>query len=280
MIPAARPVVVAAALGALAPPAPAAAPAPAALPAPALAPPAPAAAAAPSPTLFFGAVTVERSAKLILVRGHTQFGTQWRLQAGETALGRNSGVVLFPDDNALADRHARLVFHGADLFVEPLPSTNGVFIRLREPARLRQGDEFIVGAQRLRLLHDHERPVVASAVVDATGTRLLGSAVRPGQPTLALARITTDPTHAEVYVRHQRLLTLGRTTCDVNFAADGFVSERHAQLTHEGDHVLLEDLKSRNGTYARVSGPWKLAHGDLLLAGEQVLRVELNTARG
>jgi len=271
VIPAARPVSVvpAAALGALAPPAPAALPAPSAP-----------AAAAPSPTMFFGAVTVERSAKLILVRGHTQFGTQWRLQAGETALGRNSGVVLFPDDNALADRHARLVFRGADLFVEPLPSTNGVFIRLREPARLHQGDEFIVGAQRLRLLHDHERPVAASAVVDAAGTHLQGSAVRPGQSTLALARITSDPTHTEVYVRYQRLLTLGRTTCDVNFAADGFVSERHAQLTQVGDHVLLEDLKSRNGTYARVSGPWKLAHGDLLLAGEQVLRVELNTPRG
>jgi pSer/pThr/pTyr-binding forkhead associated (FHA) protein len=228
--------------------------------------------------MFFGAVTVERSAKLILVRGHTQFGTQWRLQAGETAIGRNSGVVLFPDDTALADRHARLAFHGADLFLEPLPSTNGVFIRLRAPARLKHGDEFIVGEQRLRLLPDDERPVAFADV--PPGTKLLGSVVRATGPTMAIARITPDPVHCEVYVRHQRLLTLGRTTCDVNFPVDGFVSERHAQLTHEGSHVLLEDLKSRNGTYVRITDPWKLAHGDLLLVGEQVLRVELNVPRG
>jgi pSer/pThr/pTyr-binding forkhead associated (FHA) protein len=224
--------------------------------------------------MFFGAVSVERSAKIILVRGHTQFGSQWRLQAGETWIGRNSGMILFPDDAAIGDRHARLVFHGNDLFVEPAPTTNGVFVRLRAPAMLRPGDEFIVGAQRLRLVPDDERPraLAAPAAGDA---RLLGSLVRAQTPPIALARITADARFCEVYVRHQRLLTLGRTHCDVNFVGDGFVSERHAQLTHEGSHVLLEDLKSRNGTYARVNGPLRLAHGDLLLLGDQVLRIEL-----
>jgi pSer/pThr/pTyr-binding forkhead associated (FHA) protein len=223
--------------------------------------------------MFFGAVTAERSAKLILVRGHTQFGSQWRLQAGETGIGRSHGMVLFPDDGALAERHARLVFRGMDLFLEPAPSTNGVFVRLRAPVRLVDGDEFIVGQQRLRLLRDDERP--RAVPPPPADTKLLGSAVRAATTVFALARITPDPTQSEVYVRSQRLLTLGRTHCDVNFPVDGFVSERHAQLTHEGSHVLLEDLKSRNGTYVRVNAPWKLAHGDLLLLGEQVLRVEL-----
>jgi pSer/pThr/pTyr-binding forkhead associated (FHA) protein len=214
------------------------------------------------------------------VRGHTQFGTQWRLQASETTIGRNSGVVLFPEDTALADRHARLVFEGPDLFVEPLPSTNGVFIRLREPARLQPGDEFIVGAQRLRLLPDHERPIAVPGIVDGAGTRLLGSVVRSGNTVFVLARITADPAHAEIHVRHQRLLTVGRTTCDVNFTTDSFVSERHAQLTHEGSHVVLEDLKSRNGTFVRITGPWRLVHGDLLLVGDQVVRVEFPASRG
>jgi pSer/pThr/pTyr-binding forkhead associated (FHA) protein len=93
-----------------------------------------------------------------------------------------------------------------------------------------------------------------------------------------LLRIGVHATHHEIIWRQQRLLTMGRAFCDVNFPLDGFVSERHLQLSQHGDadgSLLLEDLHSRNGTYIRVRKPTKLTHGDLLLLGEQVLRVEL-----
>ncbi|MDP2341152.1 MAG: FHA domain-containing protein [Deltaproteobacteria bacterium] len=232
-------------------------------------------AAGPTATLMFGAASVERVAKLILVRGQSQFGSQWRLQAGETVIGRSTGMILFPDDTALAARHARLVFRGPDLYLEPEVTQNGAFMRLREAARLAPGDEFVVGAQRLKLLLDSDRPVVLPvAAASDPSTRFLGSMVKPNPP-MAIARIGADQRFHEVYFRAQRLLTIGRVHCDVNFPVDGFVSERHAQLTNEGSHVTLEDLKSRNGTYVRVREPVKLLHGDLLLVGDQVLRVEL-----
>ena len=99
--------------------------------------------------------------------------------------------------------------------------------------------------------------------------------VRPG-PVISLLRIAPDAAEHEVFHRHQRVLTLGRNRCDVNFPRDGFVSERHAQLTRTDEGPLvLEDLRSRNGTYLRVRRPVKLGHGDLLLLGDKVLRVEL-----
>jgi pSer/pThr/pTyr-binding forkhead associated (FHA) protein len=224
-------------------------------------------------TMVFGAVTVERAAKLILVRGHTQYGSQWRLQASDTLIGRSEGMVLFPEDTAIAPRHARLVWRGAELFLEPLPSTNGVFVRLRQPARLQPGDEFLVGAQRLRVLADDDRPRLMQPGRDDTA--LLGSVVKPTTP-ICLARVSGDPLGHEVYFRPQRLLTIGRAHCDILFPQDGFVSERHAQLTAEDGGVLtLEDLGSRNGTYVRARSPRALAHGDLLLMGDQVLRIEL-----
>lgn len=240
---------------------------------------APATPSGPSTTLFFGAATAERVAKLILVRGQSQFGNQWRLQSGETVIGRSAGMVLFPDDGALAPKHARLVFRGAELFLEPEPTLNGAFLRLREPVRLRAGDEFVVGAQRLRLLSDDERNGGGVPTSDANDTRLLGSMIKPTPPPLAILRMAADPRFNEVYFRPQRLLTIGRVHCDVNFPNDGFVSERHAQLTNEGGDVLLEDLKSRNGTYVRVLKPTRLVHGDLMLVGDQVLRIELPTSR-
>lgn len=226
----------------------------------------------PTATMVFGAATVERVAKLILVRGHSQFGSQWRLQSGETVIGRTDGMVLFPDDHALAGRHARLVWRGVDLMLEPEHTTNGVYLRLRQPVRLQPGDEFLVGAQRLRVLANEDRPQAVDTATD--GTRLLGSVIKPNPP-ISLLKINGDERFNEVYFRAQRLLTIGRTQCDVNFDGDGFVSERHAQLTHEGTHLTLEDLGSRNGTYVRARTATRLAHGDLLLLGDQVLRIEL-----
>jgi pSer/pThr/pTyr-binding forkhead associated (FHA) protein len=229
--------------------------------------------ALPSQTMVFGAATAERSAKLVLVRGENRFGSTWRLQAGEMVLGRSEGAVLFPDDDTIAARHARFFFRGPELLVQAYATQNGVFVRLRGPARVAVGDEFVVGRQRLQILGETER--VGGTGVAPSGTRRLGSAVRDDEPTWALLRVASDERLHEVYVRHQRLLTLGRTGCDVNFADDGFVTERHAQLSHEGDVLRLDDLKSRNGTFVRVRNEQVLVDGDLLLIGAQVLRVEL-----
>ena len=230
-------------------------------------------AAAPTTTRMFGAASAERVAKLVLVRGQSQFGSQWRLQAAETVLGRTDGAVLFPDDDTLAHRHCRLSWKDGELWVCPEPSTNGVYLRLRGPTQIGPGDEFVVGSQRLRVLGEADRPLHMSS--PDPSTRVLGSLVRPG-PSICLLRIAPAPAEHEVFHRHQRLLTMGRSRCDVNFARDGFVSERHAQLTRSDDGPLtLEDLRSRNGTYLRLRQAEKLVHGDLLLLGDKVLRVEL-----
>lgn len=223
-------------------------------------------------TLIFGAVT-ERFAKLVLVRGQSQFGTQWRLQTPETVIGRTDGAVLFPDDATLAPRHCRLAWQSAELWLTPEPTTNGVFLRVNAPVPIGPGDELVVGAQRLRVLADADR-LLHMTSPDPT-TRVLGSVVRSG-PVISLLRIAPDAREHEVFHRHQRVLTLGRNRCDVNFPRDGFVSERHAQLTRTDEGpLLLEDLRSRNGTYLRVRRPVRLSHGDLLLLGDKVLRVEL-----
>jgi pSer/pThr/pTyr-binding forkhead associated (FHA) protein len=229
--------------------------------------------AVPSMTMVFGAVSAERSSKLVLVRGQSAFGSQWRIQSGESSIGRSIGVILFPDDVTLAAEHARLRFAGDELILEPLPSQNGVFVRVKEPTRVEPGDEIVLGAQRFVVMGEADRPA-AGVLADGT-TRALGSLVKP-QPPITLLRVSADPLGHEVYHRCQRLLTLGRTHCDLNFPRDSFVSERHAQMsrTDEGT-LLLEDLRSRNGTYLRASKPMRLMHGDLILMSDKVLRVEL-----
>lgn len=57
---------------------------------------------------------------------------------------------------------------------------------------------------------------------------------------------------------------------------DALVSRRHAVLRASEDRVVVEDLGSRNGVLVngiRITGPTRLAHGDLVTIGEHELRL-------
>ena len=72
------------------------------------------------------------------------------------------------------------------------------------------------------------------------------------------------------------LVTIGRETGDITFPGDGYVSSRHATLVHRNGTVVLEDLDSSNGTYLRIKEETPLEDGDLLLIGQQLIRIELS----
>ncbi len=69
------------------------------------------------------------------------------------------------------------------------------------------------------------------------------------------------------YELNKPLTILGRhPECDVTLDA-GAVSRQHARIVRRGDELLLEDLKSRNGTYLNgrlIGEPTGLSDGDLV----------------
>ena len=73
-------------------------------------------------------------------------------------------------------------------------------------------------------------------------------------------------------------LTFGRSAKnDVDLGRDEFASSRHARIEPRRDGVWLEDVGSTNGTYlngARLTGPKRLAAGDVVRMGETELRYE------
>jgi len=80
-----------------------------------------------------------------------------------------------------------------------------------------------------------------------------------GQPRQRFARETTDT-------------TIGRLDGDIKFPEDVFMSPLHARLSWENQQLVVRDLGSRNGTWVFLEEPYRLADGDLLLIGSQVLR--------
>jgi pSer/pThr/pTyr-binding forkhead associated (FHA) protein len=66
-------------------------------------------------------------------------------------VGRSGADLSFPEDETVSPRHARLVPEGQELRVEDLGSTNGLFLRLKAPHPLVEGDRFVCGDTVFRI---------------------------------------------------------------------------------------------------------------------------------
>jgi hypothetical protein len=70
--------------------------------------------------------------------------------------------------------------------------------------------------------------------------------------------------------------TIGRSTGQITFPHDGFMSGRHARIVKRGATYALTDEGSRNGTFVKIKGEIELEPGDMILIGKQLFRFEVN----
>ncbi|HYP26280.1 MAG TPA: FHA domain-containing protein [Blastocatellia bacterium] len=68
---------------------------------------------------------------------------------------------------------------------------------------------------------------------------------------------------------------VGRTSGDIAFPHDGFMSGRHARIIRRGSSFILKDEGSRNGTFVKIRGEVELQPGDVVLIGKQLFKFEL-----
>lgn len=75
-----------------------------------------------------------------------------------------------------------------------------------------------------------------------------------------------------------REITIGRddAVAAACITLDRYVSRRHAQLRENGDHLVLADLASRNGTRKggeAITAETPIASGERFIVGRTLLRV-------
>lgn len=209
-------------------------------------------------------------AKLILIRGEGFEGAEFRLGTDEIPAGRSRGLVLFPSDAFLAPHHATFFYRDGWLHLRDEGSPSGTWVRLREPADLPPGAEVVVGHRRLRLAG----PVPPGEGGPAPGAARADGAVR-------IEEILVGGRVGHVWVVTGPRIAIGRAGCEVSLPDDGYVSTRHCEIAlGAGGGGRVEDLGSMNGTYVRLPAGTErpLAHGDYVLMGRQVLRVEVARA--
>jgi hypothetical protein len=65
----------------------------------------------------------------------------------ETLIGRRQGDITFAHDGFMSDSHARIVRRGDDYVLIDEGSRNGIYVRIKEPWKLDQGDNILIGRQ-------------------------------------------------------------------------------------------------------------------------------------
>lgn len=204
--------------------------------------------------------------RLTMVRTDGLPGAVHALATPEAICGRTGGSIRVADDPSVSPLHARFTLRDGVLSVEDLGSLNGTFLRIHGPRRLGVGAELRVGRQLLRLEPRGLAPP------STPGARPFGAA-DPGSR-FRLSQLLEGGGLGEVFPLGEGDNPVGREAGCVTFPADRYVSARHARLDVKGEVVTVEDLGSSNGTFVRLSGPARLAPGNQLLVGGQLLRVD------
>jgi pSer/pThr/pTyr-binding forkhead associated (FHA) protein len=208
--------------------------------------------------------------RLVFVHHDGSDGATYVMRGNQIDIGRTEGDLLF-EDAYLSPRHARIVTAPTGQVLSDLQSKNGIYIRLRAGAQLRNGDLMLVGRQvlELELIPDFEkalRPAVQHNVVHF-GTTCPPSWAR-------LRQIGPAGVAHDVFYLSREHVVLGREQGDIVFSDDQFMSRRHAHLSFQHGDVRLEDLGSSNGTFVRLRGDHLLVPGDIMRIGNVLLRFE------
>ncbi len=214
----------------------------------------------------------EKQCKLVAIDQQGREGMNFSIKKGETLCGRHTGAILFVDDPFVSPTHCKFVFSGDKLVVHDAQSLNGVYLRVKQERRLQDGELIRLGRQLFRFeqLKNAAFQVKKAASDDS---RIWGS------PTTTsfgrIVQILDDGRTGEIRLLAGERVQIGREIGDVVIPTDGFISGRHCVfMLHNGEPVL-SDLGSSNGTYVRVRDQAELAHGDFVLVGNQMLRVEI-----
>ena len=186
--------------------------------------------------------------------------------AKETFIGRENCDLSYPQDMLLSPRHASVAIRDGKLVLKDLNSQNGSFIRQRQDTELIPGDIFLLGRELFRFVT--EAPGRFSQQGAPRGTMVWSvPKLQKGPLTAKLEHIKLNGEVVGEFKLDKPETTLGRTTGDLVFKDDPYMSGSHARIVAQPGRFILQDLRSRNGVYRRVRAEIDLARRRRILHG-------------
>lgn len=189
---------------------------------------------------------------------------------GRQVLIGSDGPINLPGEAFAHPKEAQLSYDNGQLWLEDLEGGNGVFLRIRTPVELGQGDEFVVGDQLLRV----EANPSPNDGPDPDPTYFYSSPKWPSS--FRIVQVFEGGASGACVVARGNTLQVGSAIGDLIFPDDPLVAEQHCLIEEQAGTVVLTDLSSRTGVFVRIRGQQELLQGDELLIGRTRLVVDLS----
>lgn len=183
--------------------------------------------------------------------------------------GADNTIQMRDSKRTVSRKHLRLITEGNRIYVEDLGSTNGTFLgdksnRLpaNKPIRVKDGDILWLGPNvRLRLKVSVGRAVPGKAKKTVVGKIPYGELDDSTDEVLRRRRKLEIPTGRSVIVGRE-------SDCDITVDHPQ-VSRHHAKITLQMGGILVEDLRSTNGTFVNGKRVVRelMGEGDILGIG-------------
>lgn len=195
------------------------------------------------------------------------------IQANICTLGRGTGNTIVLNTSTVDESHARLVQHEGKLFLQDNKSRSGSFVNGKKVKykQLAHGDVVSIGNVHFDIVECDD--------TDLTNTRMplqtapSASHIAPGW------RLVSDSSWlaGKVFDLTTDSTLIGRgKDCDIVIPGT-HLSRNHALLIRHGDHLILKDLDSANGSFvneARVNDEQVVRPGDRLRFDVYSFRVQ------
>jgi two-component system, cell cycle response regulator len=101
----------------------------------------------------------QRDRAYLIVLAGTDVGKMFKLDQGETVIGRSHRADIRLDDDSISRMHVKVSLEGTQVFIEDLGSSNGTLVNGERTARigLRDGDKIRLGETAILKFTFHDR---------------------------------------------------------------------------------------------------------------------------
>ena len=204
------------------------------------------------------------SGVIVIIEGPSA-GLELTIKQQETVIGRDEQADFSINSPSVSRRHARIVQHNGQFYIEDLGSSNGTFVngeRVQQSTALHNGDKIALGQATLlrfdamagELPTDTDERTIMQATVYAVdenvpATVQMQKAKAPSVPPRLIVQVVGQEPKA--YELRQDVITLGRGEDNDIVIPSRIVSRYHARLERSGDGYRLVVLPQASNAVVR-----------------------------